>query len=125
MGLFRWRPGRRNSGYSKMLLAGGRTWDCWLLRYPVGSEVPLHHDPIPGRRHYRLNITLLGRADDVELLGTAIARGHRWMLFRPDIVSHRLPTLARPRLDISIGWTRPGRPEESFMTLQVSAPETG
>ena len=62
MSLFRWRPGRRNSGYSKMLLAGGRTWDCWLLRYPVGSEVPLHHDPIPGRRHYRLNITLLGRA---------------------------------------------------------------
>jgi hypothetical protein len=109
--LFRWRPGRRASGYHKMLLAHGSFWDCYLLRYPVGSRVPLHHDPVAGRRHFRLNFTLRGDADAVHLLGDPIARGRRWMLFRPDVVSHEVRDVARPRLVLSIGWTRAAQRE--------------
>jgi len=90
-----------------MLLAEGGSWDCYLLRFPVGSHVPTHHDPVRGRRHFRLNVTLRGAPESVELLGPAIARGHRWVLFRPDVVSHRLAPVERPRLELSIGWTRP------------------
>ena len=106
---FRWRQGRQGSGYRKMLLASGGCWDCYLLHYPIGSHVPVHHDPVEGRRHFRLNVTLRGAADAVQLLGSHIARGHRWLLFRPDVVSHHVLPIERPRLVLSIGWTRPAQ----------------
>lgn len=112
--LFRWRPGRQGSGYFKMLLAQGSSWDCYLMRYPTGSHVPTHHDPVHGRRHFRLNVALRGTQDVVELLGPPIARGRRWLLFRPDVVSHRMTPVERPRLELSIGWTLPAEPFDAW-----------
>lgn len=58
---FRWRRGRQGTGYDKMLLATA-TWpirfDSYLIRYPEGSEIPPHTDPVSDGRHYRLNIVL-------------------------------------------------------------------
>jgi hypothetical protein len=31
-------------------------FDCYLLRFPEGTQIPPHRDPIPSGRHYRLNI---------------------------------------------------------------------
>jgi hypothetical protein len=33
-------------------------FDVYLLRYPVGSEIPTHVDEVLGFRHYRCNIIL-------------------------------------------------------------------
>jgi hypothetical protein len=58
---FRWQRGRQGTGYDKMLLATA-SWpipfDSYLIRYPDGSEIPPHTDPVSTGRHYRLNIGL-------------------------------------------------------------------
>lgn len=58
---FRWQRGRQGTGYDKMLLATARwplPFDSYLIRYPEGSEIPPHTDPVQAGRHYRLNIVL-------------------------------------------------------------------
>src|SRR5690606_21702582 len=56
LNLFRWQDGRQHSGYQKMLLAGFPSlFDLYLLKYPPGSYVPRHHDPLTGSLHYRFN----------------------------------------------------------------------
>lgn len=58
---FRWQRGRQGTGYDKMLLLTARwplPFDSYLLRYPEGSEIPPHTDPVGAGRHYRLNIVL-------------------------------------------------------------------
>ncbi len=58
---FRWRRGRQGTGYDKMLLATAAwpiRFDSYLIRYPEGSEIPPHTDPVADGRHYRLNIVL-------------------------------------------------------------------
>jgi hypothetical protein len=58
---FRWQRGRQGTGYDKMLLLTARwplPFDSYLLRYPEGSEIPPHTDPVTTGRHYRLNIVL-------------------------------------------------------------------
>jgi hypothetical protein len=70
-----WEPGRQQTGYQKLslgqeaprplldktlaLLAPYQplAWDCFLLRYPMHSEIPPHIDPplVGGWRHLRLN----------------------------------------------------------------------
>lgn len=32
--------------------------DCYILKYPEGSEIPPHTDPVPGRKHWRMNVVL-------------------------------------------------------------------
>lgn len=54
----RWSPGRQGTGYSKLRLGSGASWDLWLLRYPAGIGIPAHVDPVPGKRHYRVNLAL-------------------------------------------------------------------
>jgi len=58
---FRWQKGRQGTGYDKMLLLTLRwplRFDSYLIRYPEGSEIPPHRDPVQQGRHYRLNIIL-------------------------------------------------------------------
>lgn len=58
---FTWLKGRQNSGYEKMVLFANQhiiPCDIHLLRYFVGSLVPVHYDLEPGYRHYRLNIII-------------------------------------------------------------------
>ena len=58
---FRWQAGRQKSGYDKMLLITGRwpiLFDSYLIRYPVGSEILAHTDPVLDKQHYRFNIII-------------------------------------------------------------------
>ena len=63
MSFFHWEEGRVGTGYRKLTLFRGHRFlpfDCYLIDYPIGSSVPTHTDPIPGKRHFRLNILLMG-----------------------------------------------------------------
>jgi hypothetical protein len=113
--LFRWRPGRQGTGYRKMLLAEGKCWDCYLIDYPPGAGVPDHRDPVPGKQHHRLNITVWGDPRRFAAQTDIVAQvrdefelwlGQRIVRFRPDHITHSVrPSLER-RLVLSIGWVR-------------------
>lgn len=118
--LFKWQQGRQQTGYFKMLLAKGKSWDCWLLKYEAGAFIPLHKDVIEGKEHYRLNICLK-RADyggkfyipmygfsedDHDFCRKGIST-RRWHLFRPDLVEHGVTRVVEgTRYILSIGWTK-------------------
>lgn len=110
-----WRPGRQGTGYLKLLLAKGATWDAWLLKYPAGTGVQPHRDPVAaGREHHRLNIVLRGdkQALRVGLHSRAVLRhwlGGRITWLRPDWLTHAVPPVSRERLVLSIGWVREER----------------
>lgn len=53
-----WLPGRQGTGYRKLLLGQGTHWDAWIIDYPPGHGIPPHADPLPGRRHLRLNLAI-------------------------------------------------------------------
>ncbi|HEY3254677.1 MAG TPA: hypothetical protein VGJ91_12040 [Polyangiaceae bacterium] len=100
----RWERGRQGTGYFKLRLAQGRRWDLYLLRYPPGSSVPPHRDPVPGKKHSRANLLLWGE-DAFE--GRAWLRLPRLVVFRPDITEHEVAPVSRLRLVLSLGWVRP------------------
>lgn len=84
---FCWISGRQQSGYSKMLLSQGKNWDCWILKYPSGSEIPTHIDSVPNKRHYRFNF-ILKKAVGGKFSGQTILNLDRLIFFRPDICPH-------------------------------------
>lgn len=47
-------------GYEKLLIFqfGRLMMDCWLIKSQFPNMVPSHVDPIPGYKHYRLNLIL-------------------------------------------------------------------
>jgi hypothetical protein len=106
---FRWQPGRQGTGYDKMLLLT-TPWpirfDSYLLRYPDGSEVPPHTDPVTGARHYRLNIILKApRAGGEFVCASPIFASKRIKLFRPDDCEHSVTRVSGgSRYVLSIGW---------------------
>jgi hypothetical protein len=109
-----WQHGRQGTGYDKMLLAIAR-WplaaDCYLLRYPKGSAIPAHTDPVTGKRHYRLNIVIWQAAEGGDFLcNTPIFATNRIKLFRPDACEHAVSEVKRgSRYVLSIGWTLPNK----------------
>ncbi len=60
--LWRWETGRQKTGYQKLLIWEQKwpfTFDSYLLRYPPGTGVTTHTDPVqPGFEHHRINIIL-------------------------------------------------------------------
>jgi hypothetical protein len=56
--MFKWKKGRQNTGYEKLKIFQFFNMDCYILRYNVGDSIPWHTDPVPGRKHFRLNIVL-------------------------------------------------------------------
>lgn len=50
--------GRQGTGYWKLRLISFIFFDIYFLIYPRGSHVHMHKDPVPGKEHHRLNITL-------------------------------------------------------------------
>jgi hypothetical protein len=100
---FKWEAGRQGSGYDKMLLAAYfkpfvLQFDCYLLRFPLGSSINWHIDPVtPPLRYYRLNIFLKQPKKGGVFL----------QLFRPDIQPHKVTTIEEgTRYVLSIGWVR-------------------
>lgn len=90
----KWEQGRQGTGYKKLCLfligstrLGGV--DGYLLRYDKGDSIPVHTDPVTGKRHFRLNIELkrakLGGQLYVE---NPIFRLGPITLFRSDLSRH-------------------------------------
>jgi hypothetical protein len=106
---FRWQSGRQGTGYDKMLLLTARwplPFDSYLIRYPDGSEIPPHIDPVKGGRHYRLNVILKSPKSGGEFVCAApIFATKRVKLFRPDACEHSVTRVAGGnRYVLSLGW---------------------
>ncbi len=106
---FRWQRGRQGTGYDKMLLATARwplPFDSYLIRYPEGSAIPAHTDPVQSGRHYRLNIILKSPKSGGKFICAApIFATRRIKLFRPDACEHSVtPVIGGSRYVFSLGW---------------------
>ncbi len=109
--LFRWQKGRQQSGYDKMLLAGAYwpiKFDCYLLRFPQGCEVPPHKDTVSSGLHYRLNIVLKQAQKGGDFIcATPIYQNSRIKFFRPDLCEHAVTKVEQgSRYLLSIGWVK-------------------
>jgi len=107
----RWQPGRQGTGYLKRLLlqrAGPPLpFDLYLLKYPPGTQIPEHTDPVAKGRHYRLNLVLKrGRGGEFRC-AAPIVNTRRVKLFRPDVQPHSVETVLATRYVLSLGWILP------------------
>ena len=110
---FRWQMGRQQSGYDKMLLLQSMwplPFDIYILRFPQGSEIAPHTDPVSLGRHYRLNIVLKRATAGGEFVcASPIYTSARIKLFRPDACEHSVTRVEQgSRYGLSIGWVRRG-----------------
>lgn len=96
-----WFEGRQGTGYLRKTLLSLSFMDAHILKYPVGTFIPAHKDPIPGRKHYRLNIRLKG--PDNFMCKWTIFRWWRICLFRPDQCLHSVNVCNEERIVLSIG----------------------
>lgn len=108
---FRWQRGRQQSGYDKMLLLQSLwpvPFDVYILRFPQGSEIPPHTDPVAAGRHYRCNIVVRRAQEGGEFVCSApIFETHRIKIFRPDACEHSVRRIVRgTRYVLSVGWIR-------------------
>lgn len=111
MKLFAWKKGRQEGGYeifpflySRLLKADG-----YLLRYPVGSSIPAHVDPVdPLHMHFRLNVELWPAKRGGELVcARSIFRWGPINFFRPDESIHSVTEVeAGVRYVLSFGWRK-------------------
>jgi len=108
---WRWQTGRQGTGYDKMLLATAHwplSFDCYLIRYPEGSQIPPHTDPVQAGRHFRLNLILKSPASGGDFIcATPLFSSKRIKLFRPDLSEHSVTrVVGGSRYVLSIGWVR-------------------
>jgi len=111
---FRWQLGRQGTGYDKMLLLTARwplPFDSYLIRYPEGSEIPPHTDPVQKGRHYRLNVVLKSPEAGGEFVcASPIHASRRIKFFRPDACEHSVTrVVGGSRYVLSLGWVLGGR----------------
>lgn len=111
---FRWQDGRQGTGYQRMLLLTA-SWpvpfDCYLLRYPTGSFIPQHVDPVePGAQHFRLNVILKrARSGGNFVVKHCLWANSRIKLFRPDQEPHEVLRVTQgERWVLSFGWKKYG-----------------
>ena len=81
--------------------------DAWLLKYPVGAEIPAHTDPpIEGMCHVRINALALNCQGGLLYIDGAEVplEGGDAYLFRPDVMRHMVTKVERnERLMLSVG----------------------
>lgn len=107
MNWLRWRSGRQNSGYYKMLLFSFWRFDCYLLKFTEGSSIKSHVDPVPGYKHYRLNILLKNAEDGGDFVcdSPLILNTKRVKFFRSDLVLHSVTKIVKgSRYVLSFGF---------------------
>ncbi|HEY9676484.1 MAG TPA: hypothetical protein V6C76_00680 [Drouetiella sp.] len=112
---WRWQRGRQQSGYDKMLLMQSMwplPFDLYLLRFPTGSEIKPHRDPVESGRHFRLNIVLIPAEVGGEFnCATPIFASSRIKFFRSDLCEHSVSKVeVGTRYVLSIGWLLPDKP---------------
>lgn len=112
MSWLKWVDGRQNGGYQKMLIYQfslfGKGFDCYLLRYKELDEIPAHTDPVPGKKHYRLNIELKHATIGGDLF---FYQKRQWkhqykkyVLFRSDLQPHKVTKVIKgERLVLTFG----------------------
>lgn len=83
-------------------------FDAYLLRFPEGSEIRPHTDPVSGGRHYRLNIVVKkAQAGGEFICASPIFETTRIKFFRPDACEHSVFRVSKgSRYVFSIGWVR-------------------
>lgn len=103
-----WEQGRQGTGYLKRRIFefANRLFgmDCYLIKYLPNTYIPPHTDPVPGFKHFRLNIVLkqTGRGGNLYFYKTR--QYGRVFLFRPDHVEHSVSNVDNgTRLVLSIG----------------------
>lgn len=103
--LWRWQRGRREGGYHKLLLAQARRADLYLLRFPIGSFIGPHRDPVDGAGHLRINLVLVpARRGGQFMCEGAMVDRPRLKVFRPDRCTHSVsPIEAGTRWVLSLG----------------------
>ncbi|WP_249348072.1 2OG-Fe(II) oxygenase [Pseudoalteromonas aurantia] len=94
-----------------MLLAGAYwliKFDCYLLRFKEGSEIPPHRDKVSKGKHYRLNIIIKAAKSGGQFLcENPIYESSRVKLFRPDKSEHSVSKVeSGNRYLLSIGWVK-------------------
>lgn len=104
-----WIDGRQKSGYLKRKIFESKLLktDCYLLKYPEGSEIKLHTDPVTTGKHYRLNIILKrARGGAFKCNGKYFKFGPI-IFFRPDLYEHSVTRITSgTRYVLSIGFIR-------------------
>lgn len=108
---FRWKKGRQDGGYDKMLLLYSILpikFDVYLIRYRVGSYIPPHTDNVVSGKHYRLNIVLKKCEEGGEFLcDHCLINTPRIKLFRPDLHTHSVNEVKKGhRYIFSLGWIK-------------------
>ena len=99
----KWEQGRQLGKYSKLKITANRLFDMYLVKFEPGFALAIHTDPIKGgRRHYRCNIRLYG---EDAYNGAHVFRWGRIIIFRADL-KHGTKFINRPRMLLSIGWSR-------------------
>ena len=108
----KWQPGRQGTGYFKLPIIVSKRlgFDVYVLKYPPDSWIDYHTDPVPGKKHYRLNV-ILKQADGGEFVkmqdGKFRCQPGRVHFFRPDIEAHAVCLVEEgTRYVLSIGWVR-------------------
>src|ERR1035438_10358800 len=101
----RWQKGRQGTGYDKLCLFQSKLFqcDCYLIDYPKNTSIPTHTDPVPGKRHYRINILLWG---EDKFVGDALFKSKHITFFRLDIMPHAVSEVSTRRIILSFGWVR-------------------
>jgi hypothetical protein len=112
---FRWQRGRQGTGYDKMLLLTAPwpiPFDSYLIRYPEGTAIPAHTDPVQSGRHYRLNVILKSPQSGGEFLCVnPIYASSRIKFFRPDTCEHSVTrVVGGSRYVLSVGWVLGKKP---------------
>lgn len=93
--MFNWTLGRQSTGYKKLKLFQFLNMDCYILKYVEGDYIPVHTDPVPGRKHWRVNL-VLWQATRGGVFQYRSARTDRWVtpdrlaVFRSDICPHHV-----------------------------------
>jgi len=110
---FRWKQGRQETGYEKMLLLWSKIpvpFDMYLLKYPEGSEIPPHVDEVKKGKHYRLNIILKSAKEGgVFIVKNCIFETKRIKFFRPDVSEHSVTKITKgTRILFSLGFILKG-----------------
>lgn len=105
----RWQKGRQGTGYDKLLILANPflvPFDLYLLRFPDGTEIPPHRDPVTGRRHFRLNVILKRSRTGGDFICEApIFQTRRVNLFRSDLSLHSVSRVeGGTRYVLSLGW---------------------
>lgn len=104
--------GRQDSGYLKLRLFQLNRFakaDCYLLKFPEGSCICEHRDPVSDGRHYRLNVVLKRPAVGglLSCEDPIFRLGERLCFFRPDLSRHSVSKIeSGSRWVFSVGFLR-------------------